>query len=84
LYVYSHINQLKHKIMTTQKLITLYSTKIVELEEKIKLAYKTIGDFRNGKSSVIFIDQEEAIIKAQIAMTRKQDYTQFIKDLEDL
>lgn len=70
--------------MTTQKLIAEYTDKIAVLEEKIKDAHNAIGDFRIGKQSLQYLDIEEAKTKAQIAMARKQDYTQFIKDLEDV
>lgn len=70
--------------MTTQKLIAEYTAKIAVLETEIAICTQAIRNFRAGKSSVYFFNEENAVSERKVADAKRQMIVQFCKDLEDV
>ena len=70
--------------MKTQKLIAEYTAKIAVLETEITTCSNAIRDFRAGKGSVYYFNEENAISERRIADAKRQLLVQFCKDLEDI
>ena len=66
-----------------KKLINEYTAKIELLDIAITEVQKAITDFRNGKSSVVYFDENDARAFLREFQAKRQCYVQFIKDLED-
>ena len=66
-----------------KKLINEYQPKIELLDIAIKEVRQALTDFRNGKSSVKYFDENEARVYLKEFETKRQCYVQFIKDIED-